>query len=196
MSHFTVCVVTTLKPTPEIIAMTMARYKETGHGNDGYGCFEKEVNYLPELMENLKRHPELDAPEKVAEYFGMALVSDPKDYTGNHGSCIVCKRGEIIAAYRYTNPNGFWDYYGFTPRLTLKSRKNSDCAQLRDIDQLGTWGEGVCFAIIIDGVWHSRGKMGWFAVVHDEKTSWQSEFAKLIGSLPDSAWISTLDAHV
>lgn len=54
------------------------------------------------------------------------------------------------------------------------------------------------FAFVKDGVWHEKGKMGWFACVSDEKeaTEWASEFITMFESLPDDTLITVYDCHI
>lgn len=54
------------------------------------------------------------------------------------------------------------------------------------------------FAIIKDGKWYERGKMGWWACVSDEKETdvWNAEFATMFNSLPDDTIISVVDCHI
>lgn len=54
------------------------------------------------------------------------------------------------------------------------------------------------FAVIKDGKWYERGKMGWWAVVHDEKQreEWDRELTRLIEETPDDKWLSIVDCHI
>lgn len=54
------------------------------------------------------------------------------------------------------------------------------------------------FAVLKDGKWYERGKMGFWAVVHDEKDKnvWNEEFNKLVEGLPDDTLLSVYDCHV
>lgn len=54
------------------------------------------------------------------------------------------------------------------------------------------------FAVIKDGKWHERGKMGWWAMVSDkmEEADWNKEFAKLFDETPDDTLISIYDCHI
>lgn len=54
------------------------------------------------------------------------------------------------------------------------------------------------FAVLLNGEWYEKGKMGWFGVVHDEKESeqWESEFKKLLDGLPDDTLLSVYDCHI
>jgi hypothetical protein len=54
------------------------------------------------------------------------------------------------------------------------------------------------FAVLKDGEWYERGKMGWWAMVADEKEQgkWNEEFKKLIEELPDDTLLTVVDAHI
>lgn len=54
------------------------------------------------------------------------------------------------------------------------------------------------FAVVKDGKWYEKGKMGWFAYVADEKDpeTWRSMFAKLIDGLPDDTQLTVVDCHI
>lgn len=54
------------------------------------------------------------------------------------------------------------------------------------------------FAVVKDGQWYERGRMGWFACVHDEKDphAWDREFAALIDGLPDDTLLTVVDCHI
>lgn len=57
---------------------------------------------------------------------------------------------------------------------------------------------GVPFAVLKDGVWYEKGSMGWFGMVTDKKDqdTWNSEFSKLIDSLPDDTPLMAVDCHI
>ncbi|PPL04918.1 hypothetical protein [Parapedobacter indicus] len=54
------------------------------------------------------------------------------------------------------------------------------------------------FAIIKDGNWHQRGEMGWWGIVSNEMdaSDWNTEFNKLLDSLPGDTLISVYDCHI
>lgn len=52
------------------------------------------------------------------------------------------------------------------------------------------------FAVLKDGVWYERGKMGWWACVSDEKDNWNEEFNKLFDSIPGETLLSVYDCHI
>lgn len=53
-------------------------------------------------------------------------------------------------------------------------------------------------AVVHEGKWYERGKMGWFGVVHNEKPDdqWNEEHAKLIKGLPPETWLTVVDCHI
>lgn len=59
-------------------------------------------------------------------------------------------------------------------------------------------GAATTFAVVNDGKWYERGKMGWWACVADEKDNetWNSMFTNLIDSLPDETPITLVDCHI
>lgn len=54
------------------------------------------------------------------------------------------------------------------------------------------------FAIVKDGKWYERGKMGYWAFISDEKEKeeWNNEFMDIISELPDDALLSLYDCHI
>lgn len=57
--------------------------------------------------------------------------------------------------------------------------------------------DALFFAFIdLDGKWHERGRMGWFAIVTDEQDSYPADFWKFVESLPDEQRIYVVDCHI
>lgn len=54
------------------------------------------------------------------------------------------------------------------------------------------------FAVVMNKQWFERGRMGWWAMVSDEKddSAWQAEFDKLLASLPSDARVTVVDCHI
>jgi len=54
------------------------------------------------------------------------------------------------------------------------------------------------FAIVKDGKWYEKGKMGWWAVTHGEKEPevWLAEVAKLVLDMPADHWLTVVDCHI
>lgn len=51
------------------------------------------------------------------------------------------------------------------------------------------------FALLMDGKWAERGKMGWWASVSNEDASWEKNFATILDSIPDDHWLTIVDCH-
>jgi len=54
------------------------------------------------------------------------------------------------------------------------------------------------FAVVKDGKWYDRGKMGWWACVSDEKPAeqWSEEFSRLINDLAGDTLLTLVDCHI
>lgn len=54
------------------------------------------------------------------------------------------------------------------------------------------------FAVVKDGKWYEKGKMGWWAVVLNgkEESEWNKEFYNLLNSTPDDTLLSVYDCHI
>ena len=54
------------------------------------------------------------------------------------------------------------------------------------------------FAVLKDGKWYERGKMGWWACVSNKKEdkTWDREFKGLIDSISDDTMLSVYDCHI
>lgn len=54
------------------------------------------------------------------------------------------------------------------------------------------------FAVVKDGQWYERGKMGWWGMSSDDMLpeQWQDKFATLIDDTPAGHWLAVVDAHI
>jgi hypothetical protein len=54
------------------------------------------------------------------------------------------------------------------------------------------------FAVLKDGQWYEKGKMGWWACVTNEKdsSSWETELNKLLDETPKGTLLSLYDCHI
>lgn len=54
------------------------------------------------------------------------------------------------------------------------------------------------FALLRDGIWFEKGKMGWFGMSRDTFTraEWNREIAKLYDELPDDTLLTVVDCHI
>jgi hypothetical protein len=120
------------------------------------------------------------------------------------------------------NPDSKWDWYQiggrWTGSLYLKKNqitgvkgkrslldkrigepRNYDQARLKDIDfEQEEMKDFVTFAVLKDGKWYERGKMGWWGCVSNEKPEdeWDKEFKKLLYSLEPEDLITIVDCHI
>jgi len=118
--------------------------------------------------------------------------------------------GEVYSTY---NPNSKWDWFVLGGRWSGsiqlkdgakgKSGKSGTFGNPTGIDQarkkdIANLDKLKTFAILKDGKWYERGKMGWWGIVHDEKEEeqWDTELKKLIQEIPDDTLISIFDCHI
>lgn len=76
---------------------------------------------------------------------------------------------------------------------------NEDLLEPREQYIAGQVAEAfITFAVIKDGKWFERGKMGWWACVSGEKDpeTWVSQFNNLLESLPFGTQITVVDCHI
>lgn len=128
----------------------------------------------------------------------------------------VDKDGNVLSTY---NPKSQWDWWvvggrwagswelsggaeravesehgAFTPD-EIDDRRRTDSARKSQIA-----GEVTpSFAYLdVDGEWHERGRMGWWAIVSDEKaeSEWDAEFRAWLDGLPDDTWLVNVDCHI
>lgn len=52
------------------------------------------------------------------------------------------------------------------------------------------------FAVVKNGHWYEKGKMGWWACVHDEKEDWDQRFIELFAGLRPDQFVSIVDCHI
>lgn len=54
------------------------------------------------------------------------------------------------------------------------------------------------YAIVKDGIWYEKGKMGWFGISTDEKScaEWSEIYEKLIDGIPEDTTITIIDCHI
>lgn len=52
------------------------------------------------------------------------------------------------------------------------------------------------FAILMDGKWMEKGKMGWWACVSGEDENWTGKFHEILDSIPDDKLLTVVDCHI
>lgn len=115
---------------------------------------------------------------------------------------MIDKDGNLLTTY---NSKSKWDWYvvggrwdGGIPmktnmKLEIKSCNECKVSQI-DMDKIKT-----PYAYIdTDGIWHERGKMGWFGISFNDKDkdSWDDEFKKFIKNQKKSTIVTLVDCHI
>ncbi len=130
-----------------------------------------------------------------------------------------CEIHEDGSLWKTTNEKARWDWYvqggRYRGRLKLKEPNEDaplygsndeenarlkregccDQALVKDVSNLDSF---VPFAIVKDGEWYERGKMGWWCAVSDEKPleDWEEEVRKLLKELHGDTLLTVLDCHI
>lgn len=179
MSHFTVTVVTPEPPTNESLAAILQPWHE-------YECTGVEDQYVVDV----------DVTEDLLADFAK-YGKEGQSFDDFVSGWSSAEKHDDGRWYRHTNPNAKWDWWVVGGRwqghLPLKSGEVADSAAVVDIAEMPS-----TFAIVKDGQWFERGKMGWWACVSDEKAEdeWDAEVAKLLSDLPPDAHLSIVDCHI
>ena len=104
--------------------------------------------------------------------------------------------GELYSTY---NPNSKWDWYKVGGRWSkILKTKNENYVNIAKKKNILNLKEITSFALVIDGKWYEKGKMGWWGLVSDKKeeNEWEEEFRKLIDNLPNETLITIVDCHI
>lgn len=209
MSHFTVMVIgndpeSQLAPFDESIEMPRyVKYtkeqliEKAKKWNEDY----KNGTYA-EYLENPVKYAENCGNVRHLEYlkteFPLKLkMTDEELYQNEiegYDPDEISPEGGVYSTY---NPKSKWDWYELGGRwqgmIKTKDGKSVDEAiksEIANLDEICT------FAVLKDGEWYERGKMGWWAIVSDEDAEWEVKQKELIASLPDDAFISIYDCHI
>lgn len=203
MSHFTVAVFTDKQPNSEELSAILQPWHE-------YECTGVDDQYVVDVDVTDEMRSDF---EKYADE-GQSF----EDFVPYWSSAEIRQDGR---AYRRTNPNAKWDWWTiggrWTGLLRLKEGAEAvlghrawcaeaagsgtaDQARVSDIDLAGMAADGKSvrtFAVVKDGKWFEKGKMGWWACVSDEKDEdqWSDEFDKLLAASGD-AWVTIIDCHI
>lgn len=120
---------------------------------------------------------------------------------------------EVIEKYG-EDYNGARKFYWSQPRCAVwkeKSKGNSDefpfswdsspddyLISRDEFVQRARQRAGISFAVLMDGKWYERGKMGWWAMVSDAmaEEEWDKQVSELLDSLPDDTLLSIYDCHI
>lgn len=94
----------------------------------------------------------------------------------------------VIAAIK----NSFPEQFGHEREIEASSTSRAEFIVKSGRERMQT------FAVVKDGKWYERGKMGWWACVSNEMDAddWSTEFYKLILGLPETDWLTVVDCHI
>jgi len=203
MSHFTVAVITPEQPSDDALAAILQPWHE-------YECTGVDDQYVIDVDVTDEMRADFEKYGKEGQTF--------EDFVPYWSSAEVRGDGRC---YRYTNPNAKWDWWSIGGRWTglLKIKAgasgvlghqawcadpaeegHADQARIADIDLHAMAASGHplrTFAVVKDGGWFEKGKMGWWAAVADEKPEdqWSAEFDKMLADSGD-AWLTIVDCHI
>lgn len=96
----------------------------------------------------------------------------------------------------------FWNQPAILAQQKLKTDLYFDLEDLQcsreEYGQVAADAALCTFAVLKDGIWSEKGRMGWFGMAHDvmDEKEWQKEFVKMLESLPDDTLISIYDCHI
>jgi len=111
--------------------------------------------------------------------------------------CDECK-GTGIAKTTY-NPDSKWDWWQVGGRWSNYFGDGVDWASGKQVKELLKKDEDdlVPFAILTkDGKWNEKGRMGWWAMVADEKEDWGDQAKAIIESFDDDDLVVAVDCHI
>ena len=104
--------------------------------------------------------------------------------------------GNVWTTY---NPQSQWDWYKVGGRwpghLPLTGGRVADTALWGDVDAARLTPT---FAILLNGEWIEKGKMGWWAMVSDEKSDdeWAETFHRVAATIDPAQRVTIVDAHI
>lgn len=148
-----------------------------------YGHNQTHINYIKNEFPKRLKWTDEECYEQMRSYY------EDED---------IDEEGNIYSTY---NPNSKWDWYVVGGRwedgLTNIEGKHVSYGSVKAID----WNKtNIPFAFVTpDGKWHERGKMGWWAIVSNEKGEdvWEKEFRDTLESLKDdNVSVVLVDCHI
>ncbi len=135
-----------------------------------------EANKTYDEIERLLDGRKYPSWEEIREKHGDNIDEARYEYN-NH---------EIVTHFRKNNFHFFGDFYEIfcnSREEYVEKRKNSVM---------------VPYAVVKDGQWYQRGKMGWFGMSSDEMSQeeWNDQFWKMLSELDPNTQLSLLDCHI
>jgi len=96
------------------------------------------VNVTREALKNKEHYSDQPMVEFLDDYYSIKEVYDAEPEDAPNTRYAVVKEGQLIAAYKFTNPNAKWDWYlvggRFSNWLLLKDGEEADSALKGELD--------------------------------------------------------------
>ncbi len=104
---------------------------------------------------------------------------------------------EGMRAKRLANRAQWWDEAASRPEGVHSMVYGIELEMTRE-QYIAKGEEFSVFAVVKDGRWYERGKMGWWGVVSNEKNKevWGAEMKKLLDGLPPESLLTIVDCHI
>jgi hypothetical protein len=172
-------------------SLVSERRAETGYVD---AALKKDIDF--NFMKNKAKRDGIKRYDKVMNLIGHTEPNKPwsyfvekmekKELTINEGREQYHAQPRLVEVKKHTGELGFLfdaDKFLVAKEKYVEDKKNSAVST---------------FAVVKDGVWYERGKMGWWAVVHDEKEQdvWNEKVNELINSIDGDTLISIYDCHI
>lgn len=121
---------------------------------------------------------------------------------------------DVMIGTRITKAEETWKEYQFAllEAGKLKGEEQEKAKRSAVVHNLGLWEnpnitkeeflkKRSCFntfAVLKDGMWYERGKMGWWGIVADEKDggAWGDQWTELVMNLPGETLLTIVDCHI
>lgn len=153
--------------------------------------YEDAVKYIDEGSENIEIHED----GSVWHTYNEDAKWDWYQMGGRYAGRLKLKEISKNAPLFYPKCPEFYSRKELTYLKQLKAEGRCDQARVKDVSNLSEIG---CFAVVKEGKWYERGKMGWWAVVTDEKDKdvWSEEVKQLLASLSPDTLLTMYDCHI
>lgn len=177
MSHFTVLVFS------EDYIELLEKYDE----NTDVEEYSKGPVNIGDEDEFLRHYKQVEPDASLGKSFEELYELFGDDW---NGGCWRLNDNGVLESYSTYNPDSKWDWYQVGGRWNDAFEENPCLA--KDIPK-----DFVPFAFIDhDGEWHEKGRMGWFAMVSDEKAdeAWEAEYRDYLSRY--DGMVTLIDCHI
>lgn len=192
MSHYTLAVFTTDRPSQDAVSVLMSRYEETACNDDSkWDWWMIGGRWLGELI--------------VKPGINDFIVGEPGVFGNDDQSRGVdgAQIGDLdlraMLDRERDNRATHWDQaYSQQQKGAKPHPWTVDTSTVTKSEYVEQATPFTPFAYLLDGEWFEKGQMGWFAIVSDERTQadWDRQFAEVVEQQPRDHWITVLDCHI